>query len=265
MHQIIIVGRLSTNKYKMLDIHKRVYSPDGISPTIHTFAGGGTEIKVMSSEFLKPCEDGYEVRENTAKGYAVAKLGDSVNISQPNSKTRRGRVGKGVANTLLCNDQMAVLTDDRELVIAASRGRNSRDPSDRIKGVTTKQRLEVNKRGVVNTLTSVQKDNLLIENPSTNYRIRKLTPLECYRLMGFTDSEFISAALLIPESDTQKYISASELSGLSLTKIVQQEQVKDKKSTTSNRQLYRQAGNSIVVDVMEHLMKAVIKAVPCIL
>lgn len=235
MNRIIIVGRLDTNKMgvgKMLDIHKRVYSLDGISPTIHTFVGGGTEIKVMSPEFLKPCEGGYKVRENTTKGYAVAKPYDSVNISQPNSNTRRGRVGKGVANTLLCNDQMAVVTDDRELVIATSRGRNLKNP---------------------------------IENPSTNYRIRKLTPLECYRLMGFTDSEFVSAALLIPESDTQKYISASELSGLSLTEIVQQEQVKDKKSTTSNRQLYKQAGNSIVVDVMEHLMKAVIKAVPYIL
>jgi DNA (cytosine-5)-methyltransferase 1 len=40
------------------------------------------------------------VREATRKGYAEAGLGDSINLSVPNSKTRRGRIGKGVAQTL---------------------------------------------------------------------------------------------------------------------------------------------------------------------
>jgi DNA (cytosine-5)-methyltransferase 1 len=46
-----------------------------------------------------------EVREATKKGYAEARPGDSINLEQPNSKTRRGRVGKGVAQTLTtsCN------------------------------------------------------------------------------------------------------------------------------------------------------------------
>ena len=42
----------------------------------------------------------YEIPEATKKGYAVAREGDSINLSQPESKTRRGRVGKGVAQTL---------------------------------------------------------------------------------------------------------------------------------------------------------------------
>ena len=42
----------------------------------------------------------YEIPEATKKGYAVAEEGDSINLSQPESKTRRGRVGKGVAQTL---------------------------------------------------------------------------------------------------------------------------------------------------------------------
>ena len=42
----------------------------------------------------------YEIPEATKKGYAVAEEGDSINLSQPDSKTRRGRVGKGVAQTL---------------------------------------------------------------------------------------------------------------------------------------------------------------------
>ena len=42
----------------------------------------------------------YEIPEATKKGYAIAEEGDSINLSQPDSKTRRGRVGKGVAQTL---------------------------------------------------------------------------------------------------------------------------------------------------------------------
>lgn len=41
-----------------------------------------------------------KIREATAKGYAEAEIGDSVNLSMPESKTRRGRVGKKQANTL---------------------------------------------------------------------------------------------------------------------------------------------------------------------
>jgi len=40
------------------------------------------------------------VTEATKKGYAVAEEGDSINLSVPNSKTRRGRVGKKIAQTL---------------------------------------------------------------------------------------------------------------------------------------------------------------------
>jgi len=40
------------------------------------------------------------IPEATKQGYAVAQEGDSINLSQPNSKTRRGRVGGGMANTL---------------------------------------------------------------------------------------------------------------------------------------------------------------------
>ena len=95
--------------------------------------------------------------------------------------------------------------------IAASRGRNPENPSDRTVGVKTEQRLEINKNGTSNTLTSVQKDNLVVEP----YRIRKLTPLECWRLMGCSDGDFHKA-----------------------------------QKVNSNTQLYKQAGNAIVVDVL---------------
>lgn len=137
-------------------------------------------------------------------------------------------------------------------VIAASRGRYTESGE-------TAQKLEPNMTGVSNTLTTVQKDNLVIEpnighNPvskklefdgfrtdvspcliATDYkapkctmtqdmRIRKLTPKECWRLMGFADADIDSC------------ISAG----------------------ISNTQLYKQAGNSIVVNVLENLFKNIL-------
>lgn len=102
-------------------------------------------------------------------------------------------------------------------VIIASRGRNPENPSSRKAGEHVEQRLELNKNGTTNTITTVQKDNYLV---TENLQIRRLTPKECWRLMGFDDT------------DTDKCID----NGL------------------SNTQLYKQAGNSIVVNVLEKLL-----------
>lgn len=40
------------------------------------------------------------VRTNNSKGYDIAEIGDSINLSYPGSKTRRGRVGHNVAQTI---------------------------------------------------------------------------------------------------------------------------------------------------------------------
>ena len=105
---------------------------------------------------------------------------------------------------------------DKQMV--AMRGRNPDNPSDRTAGSPTEQRLEVNMQGTSNCLTSVQKDNLLLEKPQ--YRIRKLTPRECGRLMGVSDEDIDKMA-----------------------------------AVNSNTQLYKQFGNSIVVDVMCAMFK----------
>ena len=103
------------------------------------------------------------VNENTVKGYAIATVGDSINYSQPNSKTRRGRVGKMIANTLLTGIEQATLMTDG--------------------------------------------------------RIRKLTPKETWRLQAFPDELFDKA----------------QQAGL------------------SDSQLYKQAGNSVTVNVIEYI------------
>lgn len=113
-----------------------------------------------------------------------------------------------------------------EVIIAASRGRNPDNPSDRTTGAPTEQRLELNQTGSSNTLTSVQKDNYVLEQYPEDVKIRKLTPEECWKLMGF----------MIEDVTKAKSIGVSE------------------------SQLYCQAGNSIITnciaEIMEHLYKA---------
>ncbi len=80
-------------------------------------------------------------------------------------------------------------------MVVASRGRNPSNPSDRTVGNPTEQRLEPNSQGISNALSSVQKDNMVLEN----MKIRRLTPIECERLQGFPD-EWTEGF-----SDTQRY------------------------------------------------------------
>lgn len=183
-----------------------------------------TEVSAtISARYGKDGSECLIVREATKQGYAEASIGDSVNLEHPNSKTRRGRVGKQVAQMLTTSPQQGVVISDRNVVdpiIVASRGRNPENSSDRTAGSPTVQRLEPNSQGICNTLTTVQKDNYVCE-PSL--RIRKLTPKECFRLMGFDDEDFTKA-----------------------------------QAVNSNTQLYKQAGNSIVVPVVEHIISALI-------
>lgn len=86
----------------------RIYDVDGISPTMDTCSGGSRMSKVVEP-FISIDEDSVKVREATKRGYAEAYDGDSINLEQPNSKTRRGRVGKAVAQTLTTMPQQAVV------------------------------------------------------------------------------------------------------------------------------------------------------------
>lgn len=96
----IQAGNLSGGKWdKMHDVSRRYYDPQGIAPTIHTCQGGNTEPKVI-------------VRENNRRGYDEAVVGDTINFEQPGSKTRRGRVGHGVAQTLNTAPQQGVVVNE---------------------------------------------------------------------------------------------------------------------------------------------------------
>lgn len=77
----------------------RIYDPGGISPAMDTCQGGNRMPKIT-------------VREATKQGYAEAEEGDFVNIGMPNSHTRRGRIGKQIANTLTTVQEAGVVVDE---------------------------------------------------------------------------------------------------------------------------------------------------------
>lgn len=96
----------------------------------------------------------------------------------------------------------------------------------------------------------------MIENDKNCYRIRKLTPLECWRLMGFSDEDFISAKLgnrEVAKELIKKYESDNHLAMM---------QKVESESKMSNSQLYKQAGNSIVTDVLYYIFKELYTAMP---
>ena len=102
--RIVQVGRLSNSNRDNSSCY-RVYETDGLSPCLNTMQGGGREPHVL-------------VKSATKSGYEVARIGDGINFAYPNSKLRRGRVGKGCAQTLdrSCN-QGVFIQDGEEYVI----------------------------------------------------------------------------------------------------------------------------------------------------
>lgn len=192
----------------------------------------------------KILEDAQAIRMvRTEEGKALRKEYESGAIHHGFNEHREPELRKdGVANTL------STVQKDNYICVAM-RGRNPTNPSDRTPGIELEQTLEVNQNGTTNCLTSVQKDNLVLENLiiggeqkhqsvkkdgictcltssmgtgggyvpmiAPQYRIRKLTPRECWRLMDFSDEDFHKA-----------------------------------EKVCSNTQLYKQAGNSIVKNVL---------------
>lgn len=144
------------------------------------------------------------VKSANKKGYETATDQDSINFSVPNSKTRRGRVGKGVAQTLdtACNQGIIV-----------------NDINNPLKGKTEfgwhfEQNVYSEDSKITRTVMAGQGSGSR-SKVIMDFKIRRLTPRECFRLMDF------------PE---------------------------DFKWSVSDTQAYKQAGNSIVVNVLAEII-----------
>ena len=182
-----------------------VYDKTCLCPTISTMQGGNKQPMIVDK-----CKELGFIDNGTGKHQSNT-VYDTDGVS-PTLTTISGG-----------NNQFKILESKyKEKQIVAMRGRNPENPSDRTPGIETEQRLEPQKEGIFNTLTTVQKDNLLMEHElfyetenGEKYRVRKLTPRECLRLMGVSD-----------------------------------ENIDKMLSVNSKSQCYKQAGNSIVVTVL---------------
>ena len=181
-----------------------VYDSIGLSPTLTTNKGEGNKIAipVLTPDRAEKRQNGrrfkedgepmftltgqdrhgvaVEVKEATKQGYAECRVGvDSVNFSMPNSTTRRGRVGREIANTLdtSCNQGIFVQVSE-ELTVYA----------------------------------------VWYEKYQCYIAIRKLTPKECFRLQGWSDDYFEKAQFV--NSDSQLYKQAGNGVTVSVIKAI---------------------------------------------
>lgn len=142
-------GKLNISRHEFLANEIR---EDGIANTLYTVQ--------------KDNQLAVKVSEATKQGYAECRVGvDTVNLSVPGSKTRRGRVGKEIANTLdtSCNQGIFVKVSD-ELIVYA----------------------------------------VWYEKYQCYIAIRKLTPKECFRLQGWSDDYFEKAQFVNSDSQLYK-------------------------------------------------------------
>lgn len=159
---------------------------------------GENQIKQLVQSNEKPF---LQIKSATSKGYETATENDSINLSVPNSETRRGRVGKGVAQTLDTSCNQGIWVAD----FRTDEGLRIR--KDNISPCMTASMKEPNEK--------MSRGNC-VPFVGNDYKIRRLTPRECFRLMDFPDS------FTWPVSDSQAY---------------------------------KQAGNSIVVGVLEKIIE----------
>ena len=218
------------NQVGMLDIKgneqvRRVYGDNGISPTLNTMQGGNRQPKIIT---------GYIQQEVKVRKYEVDIEGLKKTLKE--AKEKAGLTIKEIADTLEVNkttvehwfrndncfsipdeniwynlkELLNITTDkfDKSLTEFEIKF-NEYDMSNRV----------YHENGISPTLTATGENGA--KKIITDFRIRKLTPRECFRLMGMRDDD----------------IDKIQEAGI------------------SNTQQYKLAGNSIVVDVLETIFR----------
>ena len=176
---------------------KQKENGNGFGAKFHEINGTMSALKVGGGG----CDDLIKIKSNTLKGYEEATEGDSINFGFASSDSRRGRVGKQVAQTLDTGCQQGVLIGDYR----TDEGFRWREDG--------------NSPFIMASMRDKWNDKFTAQNPpitKNGYKIRRLTPRECFRLMDFPDT------FTWPVSDSQAY---------------------------------KQAGNSIVVNVLYKILK----------
>lgn len=213
-----------------------------------------TRVSESNCTFIA-CNDGVVIPENTKKGYTIANEGDGVYINRPEQK--RGTVQKGMIPTLT-----TCVVSDVGVVVEEPTYLGTYQYSKSDKFMQNKERYKPNKE-CADTIQTTQKEGIVETSPRllggfgnkcnndtqyhtqnriyddtiavtvntafnpyyySNLRIRKLTPLECFRLMAFSDEDYYKM---------KQYLSDSKL--------------------------YHCMGDSIVVKVLEDIFRELIE------
>lgn len=204
--QVKQVGtRLDSNGGTQPYQQDRVYDAEGIAPALN---------QGKSDLILR-------VKSATSVGYEEATYGDSVNLAQPNSDTRRGRVGKQKAQTLETSCNQGVIEPIFTYEAANETVRRNTFIEGEIKALDFYNKAV---RDESPTLTDPKHNSVGLFD---GYRIRRLTPIECERLQGFPDD----------------HTSFGDYDG----------EVKP----MSRNQRYKQCGNAVTVDVVQAVAEQV--------
>lgn len=219
----------------------RVYDVSGCSPTLNTCSGGGHEPKVIQVGKLNSSQDGVVIDENGIAPTHTAGHGNTPKVLKigninPSGNGMNGSVysENGLSPTLTTNkgegSKVAIKQATKQGYIECEIGgiADLSYPDSK----TRRGRVQDN-GNTCPTITATETGICRIEPKERGFkansiRIRKLTPKETFRLMGFSDENFDAA----------------------------------QKAGISNSQLYKQAGNSIVVDVLYYIYVELYKAMP---
>lgn len=185
----------------------RVYSSEGLSCTLTSDAGGfGGKSGLY--------EIGLPIKVKTKAGYQIAAPGDSIDLAYPTMNSRRGRVGHQIAHTVTTNSTQGLffidmnppphLTELARCITARQDGGISHHKGERSgvfmdekpRAVLTPEKEKVRQQGrrmkepnePMFTITAQDRHGVVHHG-----RVRKLMPIECWRLQGFTDEQFYKA------------------------------------------------------------------------
>ena len=217
--EVKVIGQMDNTIDHTFESANRVYDKNGLSPTINCCGGGGLQPKII---------DEYGSLYGQHSRWGVFNK-DGI------SPTLVSAMGEGGGYTPMTLEQMCISTKGKENEVAstilAGYERTNMTGFNADNGVLKVEKIDVDgcylfqsemfgglniqPDKVSTTIKASKVDCGCIEKYTTKYRIRKLTPKECWRLMDFTDEDFEKAA-----------------------------------QVNSNTQLYKQVGNSIVKNVL---------------
>jgi DNA (cytosine-5)-methyltransferase 3A len=168
------------------------------------------------------------------------------------------------SGTITCGNQSSKFSiDNSTTLIVASRGRNPENTKSRESGLNTEQMLEPRYDGKTNCLTSVQKDNLVMQIPeATKKGYAEVKPGDCFDLT-MPDSETRRGRLMENKSncltaakfDFMQYTEDYRIRRLTPTECARLQTIPTwYKWECSDTQQYRMLGNGWTVDVIKHIL-----------